>query len=410
MAPIVLRAILTQLNKSKMTSRGMMPRNQALPPSLQGLAATFDVLAKTHNEAAVDLLLAALDDADQAIREAALSALLKRRTLRGHREIIARLASMDGRRREIVRENPRFLGRALREAIQSADSKQCAIGCSTVLWLHEYDLMPALAHEAENASNPNQQLAAQHVLELAEQLYQELALPAARGGARDAKLTRQHVLHNLERSLGRFTQHKRSEIVEAFLLLAQRDNAALRRILADPMHEVYLGVVDQLTFSPRGGIIRLVLSFLDDPQAPSAAIAILGRRNDAKFLGHLLRKIGDHPAPVAIGNLRRMDQIAWLETPGLVLAQCDDEAQAGAVQLATHSGISRAAAFKLISYLVKAGKLYSRRAAVAALTTFRGAEANELAVEAAKDPDPQVQALALAQLRLRGVPGRSPCY
>ncbi len=331
--------------------------------------------------------------------------MLQRRTVRGHREIISRLNTLGARQREIVRANPRYLGRALREAIQSPDPGQCAVGCSTVLWLREYDLMPALVHEAENSANPNRQLAAQHVLELAELLYQDLALPPQTAGGRDPKLTREHVLHNLERSFARFTQHRRSEIVETFLLLAPREHPALKRILADPMHEVYKTAVDQLAHSNRRGILRLALSFLDDPQAPSAAISLLGRRVDPKFLEHFLRKIGPRPSSVVAQNLRRLDALAWLQNEPIVLDQADDESQVGAVNLALLCGVHRSTAYKLIAHVVRFGKPCARRTALAALAGFRGVEAKELVVEAAQDADPQVQALALTQLRSRGIPG-----
>jgi HEAT repeat protein len=46
-----------------------------------------------------------------------------------------------------------------------------------------------------------------------------------------------------------------------------------------------------------------------------------------------------------------------------------------------------------------------RRAAATALAQFGGAEANQLALEALRDPDPQVQANVAVQLRGRGIPG-----
>ena len=51
---------------------------RAAEPAAQpsGLTITLEVLSKTHNEAAVDLLLAALDHPQATIREGALEALL----------------------------------------------------------------------------------------------------------------------------------------------------------------------------------------------------------------------------------------------------------------------------------------------------------------------------------------------
>jgi HEAT repeat protein len=51
------------------------------------------------------------------------------------------------------------------------------------------------------------------------------------------------------------------------------------------------------------------------------------------------------------------------------------------------------------------GQTAGRRAASAALGQFGGAEANQLALDGLRDPDPQVQMNVLVQLRDRGIPG-----
>src|SRR5581483_7926987 len=95
---------------------------------------------------------------------------------------------------------------------------------------------------------------------------------------RDPQLVRKNVRTSLEQSVQRFIKHKRQEPIEAFLVLAARDNATLMQILLDPHHPSYLPVVQTLTHSPKPGVMRLLLGYLDDPQSPSAVIqAILHR-------------------------------------------------------------------------------------------------------------------------------------
>ena len=188
-----------------------------------GLTATFDVLAKTHNEAAVDVLLAALAHPQPAIREGALEVLLKRRTVAGHREIVNQLPTFDARGREIVARHHRLLGRAIREAIQSDDPAQFARGAAATLEFRDFDLLPTLLQVAEDEANPHRDAAAQQVLKLAELLYDDLAAKRT-SQARDPQLTRTHVLHSLEQSLARYTRHKQSATVEALLLLAPREH------------------------------------------------------------------------------------------------------------------------------------------------------------------------------------------
>ncbi len=382
---------------------------RAAEPAAQpsGLTITLEVLSKTHNEAAVDLLLAALDHPQATIREGALEALLKRRTVTGHREIVNRLSSLDARGREIVLRRHRLLGRAIREAIQSSDSEEFARGVAATLEFRDFDMLPTLLQVAEDEANSHRDAAAQHVLKLAELLYEDLA--AGRNSqTRDPQLTRTHVLHSLEQSLARFSRHKRPEIVEALLLLAPREHAVLKQILSDPMHGAYKTVVDLLTQSPRGGVIRLALSFLDDPQSPSAAVHVVGRRTDAKFIEHLLRKIGSQPTSVVAQNLRRIESVVWLQNQSNLIDQFDDALQFSSIQFVLVTGIGRAFVFKLVAHLLTNGKPGGRRTAAAALGGFHGAEANQLAEQATHDSDPQVQAQVLPQLRQRGIPGAMP--
>jgi HEAT repeats len=371
----------------------------------QGLSATFRLLTKTKNEAAVALLIPALDCAHIAIQEQALRALLDRHSIAGQKEIVGRLHELNPRWESIIDERHGRMSAGLRDAVLATSPQLCQNGCRATLWFHEYDLMPALINAAEDESNPNRRLVAETLLKLAELLYDELAAPRDYRNRRDPQLVRQHVLASLEQSVRRFSKHRIDEVIEAFLLLVHRDNATLRQILSDPLDPCYRPIVEVLTRSPRNGIIRLVLSFLDDSPAPSAAITILTHRSDARFVECLTHKIGDDPSAAVSANVKKIDSIAWLQSEPTLLEQFDDAAQAGAVQLAIRSGMTRRAVFKMVEFLMNKGREGGRRAASLALAQFNGAEANALALRGLADPDPQVQANLLVQLRQRGIPG-----
>ncbi len=91
----------------------------------EGLKATFRLLARTENEAAVRALIPALDSPYTGIREAALEAILLRRSPVGHREVLRRLESVDPRSRRIIAEHPGRMTPTLREAVLGDDSR-CA--------------------------------------------------------------------------------------------------------------------------------------------------------------------------------------------------------------------------------------------------------------------------------------------
>lgn len=371
-----------------------------------GLELTLSVLASTKNEAAVASLLPALDSSHPVIQEGALRALLDRRSPTGQREILRRLHEHSQRWRPIIDERRGRMSHALRDGLLSTDAQMCVNACDAILWFREYDLAGALVTACEDETNPNANLAARTLLALADLLYEELAAPQDFSHRRDPQIVRRNFTGVLENSVHRFSRHKRSEVISAFLVLAGRDNSTLKQILQDPRHPAYLSLLDELLHNGRGGVVRLLLSFLDDPHAPSAAIATLVRRGDQKFVMHLLRRIGFAPTATATHNLRRVDTIAWLRGDlAAPIDQLDESGQHSLVQLVMACGMKRQDALRVIEHILHAGKPGGRRAAAHALARFNGAEANALALQALEDPDPEVQAAIAGQLRQRGIPG-----
>lgn len=370
-----------------------------------GLKTTFELLGNTANEAAASVLLAALDSPRREIQEHALRGILQRRSAPGMREIIRRVHTMDERWRELLRERRGRISPALRDAVLGSDPQMVTNGCRAAIWFCEYDLIPTLINAMENEAHEHADLAAETLLALAELLYQDLKDAADYRARRDPETIRKNVTVSLEQSVLRFPKHRRIEAIEAFLMLAKRDNAVLQKILADPHHMSFVAVMQVLMHNTRGAVMRLMLGFLDDAQAPSAAISALAHRHDKPFVELLLRKIGAEPSAAAKANLQRVDTIGWLQQDTGLLDTLSEAAQHSAVQLLMSTAMKPGEALRAIEHLLNYGNVGGRRAAAAALATISGADATALAVQALHDDDPQVQALAVAQLRPRGVPG-----
>ncbi len=370
-----------------------------------GLQTTLNLLSRTANESALAVLLPALDATNLDVRHGALTALLRRREPLASETIIRRLDRMDDRSRQIVEEHPGRLLGAFRNALLGNDPEMCALCCRASLWLREYDLAPTLAAVAEMPDHPHFRQACDTLMSLVRLLYQELASPPPPSERRDPQLTRRHVIGALELAVQRFGKHKNALLVEAFLLLVNRENALLKSILQSPLHPAFLCLNDLLHRSDHGGVIRLLLSFLDDPKAPSAALSAAANRSDLRFLRHFLRRLARSTSSHVVQNLKRIESITWFRGDLKVLEQLEDAAQPGVVRLAVQSAISRPSALAVVRHVLLRGKPAGRRAAAAALTEFAGAEANALALAALDDPDPQVQAIAVRQLRARGIPG-----
>lgn len=370
-----------------------------------GLETTWRVLAATKNETAVDVLLTALDSPHEPIVAGAVRALLERRSPRGLTEIVRRWDRLAPPWKEIVQEHSERLCGALRDAIVQDEELLFANACAAAVWLQEYDLIPVLVNVAEAPIPPRAAQAAATLLRLAELLAEEVASTGVRS-RRAAPLTvRARVVAALEKSLARWPQHQRSEILEAFLLLCPRDNATLKHILNHPHDPAYLKVLELLAHSSQPGIVRLLLSYLDDRHAPSAAIQTLARRNDPGFLTGLFKKIGYEPSAAARRNLKLIHDIPWLRRNPARLEEFDDSAQHAAVQMLAASSVKPSEMLPLIEYVLKKGKPAGRRAAAEALRRLHGVDANRLVLEALYDGDPLIQAAALGHVRQRALPG-----
>ncbi len=309
----------------------------------------------------------------------------------------------------IIRQHRSRMTGALRDAILGDDPELCEKGCRAAVIFRDYDLVATLLTAMEaKGEELTRSLLPQTVLELVQTLCEELAGVRDASDRRDPQMIRRYVLGILESSVHRFGHHKRREVIEAFLLLVDRDNAALRQVLQHPNHAAYLPLIDCLATSPQRGVLRLLLSFLEDSHAPAIVFSVLAGRSDSRFVHYLMRKIGREPSAAMTPNLKRVTAIPWLADCRRIIDQLDDAGQHSAVRFVISSGIPRQQAMTVVETVLLHGKPGGRREAARALGEFPGSDANALAMQALADPDPQVQANIIPQLRGRGIPSVLP--
>jgi hypothetical protein len=282
----------------------------------------------------------------------------------------------------------------------------CTGACDIIVWCADFNLFPTLVKAAENRHHRHASVVVEAMLAMTHELQRELAehTVATEGGHHDPAFTRHHLLATLERSLARFATHQRTEIIEAFLLLAPLDNSTLLRILRDPRHACHAHVVSALATSNDAGVVQRLVELLRDTDAPDAVLRAISGRTDAAFVQFLLHEL-KHPVPVRVlHNMKRMRRVAWLEANHDRILETDGGAQTVAVDLATASAMERDLVFQFLALMLKDGLSEGRRAACQALAAFQGPEADELISGAVRDPDAGVQAAALRQLRARKLP------
>ncbi len=371
----------------------------------RGVEETLRLLSETANEAAVPVLLAALDLPDRAIQDGAMTAILSRRRGAGSRVLVERWGRLSERWKQQIGEHPRQIAPAVRDAILSRDGELCANGCEALLSIREFELIPALVTAIEEPGNPYATMVAETLLSVCELLQEEIFGPSAKRRLRTPTRVRQQVLPSLERAVDRYEQHRHREVVEAFLMLTNHENALLKQVLCEPRHPAYLVITEILRHSPRVAIIRLALNLLESRFAPTIALQIVSHRRDRPFIRQLLQRFTNTSTDHLRANLHRVESIRWLQDDLSELDTLTEDEQEAAVYVAMASGMDRIAAFDVIAYVMRHGRVGGRRAASRALAEFGGADANKLVLDGLHDGDPHVQANVVVQMRERGIPG-----
>ena len=369
-----------------------------------GLKKTFQYLKKTENEAAVELLIQGLDSKFDTVRAESLRALLERRSPVGHRAVFARLPEFDKSDLEIVGERPDRMVRVVTEALTTADTATCMKALTAVLTFRLYSIMPALTAVLKTPNSALFQPTTQIIAELTDAFYLELSGQDRPETHRDYDTLRKRLTGTLEEALGCYSTHQSQEVLEAFLILAKPQSVVLRRILQQPEESVHPPLVETMKTSQRGGVLRLLLSFLDDPQMPNTARNVLASRDDVKFLENLASYIRPKPTKAVLESLTTFKTFAWAKPNHPVFEQLDDATQESLVTILVHSGVKRAEVLEALGYLLLHGKPGGRRAAAKAIATFRDAKATQFVRSALSDEDPEVLAALLPQLRPRQVP------
>jgi HEAT repeat protein len=374
----------------------------------EALDKTWNILTNSPNRAAVAVLLSALKSRHVEIKLGAIRSLVQRRSAEGHSEIIRRFVSFgeleSAALAEAIQKSAHHMKSALHDAVLAENVELCESACRMILLGRVYDTLPTLVKAAENRSHRHSDQAAATLVQLASVLHAEIS-GEAHDRTCDPFFMRRQVLASLERSLSLYQAHRRVEIVDAFLDLVPSDNALLAKILSDARHPCHQPIIASLSTSAVTPILDLLAELLQDAHVPSCVVQIIAKRQDRKFLNHLLGRLGMPVSLRVSQNLKRMAAITWLQQGRAVLPHLDGRAQAVAVEVAAASGLDRAELFQLLAFLLKQPGIEGRRASCAALARFSEPQANQLVLTALADPDPGVKAAAIRQLRPRRVPG-----
>jgi hypothetical protein len=263
---------------------------------MQGLNLTYEALAKTRNEAAVDVLLAALSDESDDTRRRALTAIISRSEPKSAQQVLAHWDLLQADDLRVLRPKKKWLAPAVESMLkEGGDDVSVAIEAATALGITT--VMDHLVSLAESSgSRQLRQTATDAVIDLVQPLGHDARLD------RGQPTVRGPVLARLADSVRRFSMHKNEQLVDALLLVVTWGDADFRQLIGEKSDQFEL-ICKRLRHSHYPGINDLVAGFLRRRRIPEPISAIIRQREQVEFRDALLRTIGSDPSATIVRNL-----------------------------------------------------------------------------------------------------------
>lgn len=332
---------------------------------MQSIELTFEILANSRNEAAIDVLVMGLDDADSQIRQRSIDALMSRSDPRSVVSTLAHwekldpknVASLQKRKSQllptimsVLRGEKRDTGEASDEGdAQPAEAVRLENAIDAAKSLHLSVALPELILLAEShASRGIRSLATDATLTLATPLGHDAR------AERDQPTVRGPALARLVDSIRRFSMHRNDSMVEAFLLISTWGDGDLRAIIQENGPTMEL-VGKCLSQSTQPGVLDLLAGFVRRRNLAPRLMEIIQTRQDVAFRDALLRKIGTEASGTVSRNLRDMGMPKSCHGGDELVSDLDPSLRAALVHLYTAANENTIETMNLITSVVRLG-------------------------------------------------------
>jgi hypothetical protein len=373
------------------------------------VAKTFEVLSVTSSASAVDVLLFALDSPNERISDAAVSALISRRTTRGQVEIIRRLENLTHKARAEVESRSGELTAAFRHSVVHGDEESRRVALEFISATENYDQLVTVLELLYGNSGETHGLVAETFHTLVNRLYEhchpEKGASAGRRSPHNSARICENVLKSLSKAAGRLDQVScADEIVEAVLILGDAGSAAVKSVLSQTSPACRERAGGLLLSSKHPGVMRVIFDSLSLRYPHSQVLEALESRDDPEFVCELLRWYPKQPAKVLQANLWQVNRTAWLSRSPLELEMIPPGLQATLVGFVSATGLEAQKKTAVHEWIVRHGASEGRRAAQNVLTGLDQNKVQNIVLDGLDSDDADLQAWATGQLRSRGVP------
>ena len=172
-----------------------------------------------------------------------------------------------------------------------------------------------------------------------------------------------------------------------------------------PNSPVYVASYRRLLREKESYLFQLITRCLDRLHPPPLILQIVSERADIPFLTALFKSVKKPLTLEHKTNLANLPPLSWIGQIDSFLDQFDVESQCGLVLLLQNISMGENEVAACLQKIFEHGKGAGRLAALSALAAFSGADICQVIWDATGDEDPAIQVEALTQLNSREMPG-----
>ena len=378
----------------------------------RGIDLTFQVIARSKNQAAVSLLESAFQSTNVVARKLAGAILVSRRSGNGLDTIIRNFDPGDPDHVELVNKNREKLMPGLHGAVVGKDADLARKAFRLAYSQNFFEVLPTLATYCLGPGSQETSGASLHGDFL--RFLDKYTAALDKNDPVEHHILYNTVLPEFTKILVhkikdyRFTKHELTLTTYLRLYPFLSDAGSghdLYMQLRLPNSPVFVAAYRRLLQGTEPYVFLTIIRCLDRLNPPQIVPLVLSERADIPFLDVLFKNIKPPLTLELKTNLAKLSPLAWIDQIVSFLPQFDADAQSGLVSLMQNITLTEEELQGHLLKIFENGKGAGRVAALSALAPFSNANIDRLVWESAGDSDPAVQIEAMNQLHARNISG-----
>ena len=368
---------------------------------------TIRVLSSSKGKAARRAMHFAVVSSEPQLSLLASHEVMKTNNVTGMFELVKKFQQLTSEQRNLLATHVDKLGSPVRMALlnENLDVQENAI--NVIRHLRPYSVIPQLLRHLELGGPTRHfgvvQWAVNHLVEYFAQEFQGLVPRQA-----SYSYTLAEIIDAMERGISSWQRHEREIFLDVFFRISERIGTpghVSYEMMSNPNHPAHAVFMRKLAGSQDHFVIRFLVRQLESNAVPKVFLHTASRRTDIAFVRMLLETVGYHPTTMLQTNLSHIFRFDWLADLHSRLKDLDGTYHRFLVEMMHCSGLSEMEKTAVYETVLQFGSLQGKTAVMERLLHNMSSDADRLVLLASDNDDPEIQALALSQLRARRIHG-----